>query len=59
MNAPTFARHLKRPRQSRPRRSIDSRHAQYEVLKAQMTAHTTTHEEYQAACQRAAQIAGV
>jgi len=33
--------------------------AQYELLKAEFTAKATTSEEYAAACQRAAKMAGV
>lgn len=43
----------------RPYSSPDSKMAHYESLKASLTATVTTSAEYQAACVKAARLAGV
>jgi len=59
MNAPTFPRHLQRPQQSIPRRSIDERWHHYELLKSQLTAAARSPAEYDSAIREAARRAGV
>lgn len=58
MNAPTYPRNFE-PARTPNRQPVDTKHRGYEANKAQLTASARTPAEYEAACRRAAKIAGV